>query len=57
MPQVLHRCLGAPLARAAGSIGVTALAERIPDLRLDEDDPTFLDKYFFHGPSRLRARW
>jgi cytochrome P450 len=52
-----HRCLGATVARSVASIGVGALAERIPGLRLDGVAPTLLDKYFFHGLKQLQARW
>lgn len=48
----LHFCLGAPLARLELSIGLRALFERCPNLRI-ASKPAYADIYHFHGLGRL----
>jgi cytochrome P450 len=50
----IHFCLGAPLARLEGKIAFERFFERLPNLRLAEDnDFRPLDSLVFRGPQRL----
>jgi cytochrome P450 len=51
----IHFCLGAPLARLEMAIGLTALYERLPKLRL-MDKPVYADRFHFHGLEKLMVR-
>ncbi|MGI9625144.1 MAG: cytochrome P450 [Acidimicrobiales bacterium] len=54
----IHFCLGAHLARLTGRIGLTALIEELPDLRLVEDvKPERVGAPFLWGRSRLNVCW
>ena len=53
----LHHCLGAALARVEAEIGLGALLDRFPDLRLTEDEPTWRKTAVFRGLTELPARW
>nr|WP_097929548.1 cytochrome P450 [Monaibacterium marinum] len=50
----LHFCVGGPLARLEISIALPILIARLPDLTLTEE-PTFTDRWHFHGLHRLIA--
>ncbi|KFE67682.1 cytochrome P450 [Hyalangium minutum] len=54
-----HMCLGAPLARVELEIGFTALLERMPGLRLDEEQPPRIkcNSLVFRGFDSLPVRW
>jgi cytochrome P450 len=52
-----HFCLGAALARLEGEIGLRALFERLPDLRLDPAHPSQPKGHEFRSPPTLWARW
>jgi len=54
-----HMCLGAPLARVELEIGLAALLERMPDLRLDEAQPPRIkcNSLVFRGFEALPVRW
>jgi cytochrome P450 len=52
----IHFCIGAPLARLELQIGVKALFERLPNLRLS-DPPRYRDNYHFHGLETLQVEW
>jgi len=51
----IHHCLGAPLARLEGRIGLGMLLERFPDLALavDPADLTYRPNFLFHGLTTL----
>ena len=48
----IHFCIGAPLARLEMEIALTALWERLPQMKLAET-PRYRDSYHFHGLERL----
>jgi cytochrome P450 len=52
-----HVCLGIHLARTEARAGLTALTERLPNLRLDPDHPSSVNGLVFRKPPRLHARW
>ena len=62
-----HYCLGAPLARLEGQLGLAALFEALPNLRLrgdagsaEADEATALARPYgheFRGPRALHCRW
>ncbi|MCY4106165.1 MAG: cytochrome P450 [Chloroflexi bacterium] len=56
-----HYCLGAPLARLEGQLGLSALLEALPNLRLREDAEaaTLAHPYGheFRGPRALHCCW
>ena len=49
----IHYCLGAPLARLEGEIAINTLLHRMPDLRLEIDQPEYSDNYLLRGLTRL----
>jgi cytochrome P450 len=51
-----HFCLGAPLARLEGEIGLKALATRLPDLALDDPAPPWSDSFVLRGVKSLKVR-
>jgi len=52
-----HQCLGMHLARLELELGVGALLDRFPRLRLDpEADPVSISGYAFRGPAALPVR-
>ncbi|WP_374443119.1 cytochrome P450 [Stella sp.] len=56
--QGIHYCLGAPLARLEARIMFRLLAERLPDLRLDEGEPLqWLPHPVLRGLRRLPLRF
>ena len=53
----IHFCVGAELARAEGEVAFTALTRRLPQLRVDTQDPAWRAGFLFRGLERLQARW
>jgi cytochrome P450 len=52
-----HFCLGASLAHLEGSLAITTLLRRAPELRLAEDDPPYVKApVFLRGLERLPVR-
>lgn len=50
----IHFCLGAPLARLEGKIALSAVLERLPNLRVDPNITVeFLPSLGFHGVKSL----
>ncbi len=53
-----HQCLGMHLARLELRVGLSAVLDRLPRLRWDEQaDPTSIEGLAFRGPSRLPVRF
>lgn len=52
----VHYCLGAALARMEGRIALSALARRVPELRLVTDDPPYRTDLVIRGLAELRVR-
>jgi cytochrome P450 len=54
----IHYCLGAQLARIEAEIAFRRLAERLPDLVLEDlEHPSWLPRITLRGLARLYARW
>ena len=53
----IHFCLGAPLARLEGQIGVAALVKRLPDLALATAAPQWSDSFVLRGVKALPVRF
>ncbi|MEM9563470.1 MAG: cytochrome P450 [Actinomycetota bacterium] len=54
----IHFCLGAGLARMEARIALELLAERLPSLRLvDDQRPTYFPNITFRGPDALHLAW
>jgi cytochrome P450 len=52
-----HLCVGAWLARLEARTAFRVLFERLPNLRLDGDEPVELSGWEFRRPLRLDVRW
>jgi cytochrome P450 len=52
-----HHCVGAWLARAETRTAFRVLFERLPELRLDGEQPIELRGWEFRRPLHLRVRW
>ncbi len=53
-----HQCLGMHLARVELEAGVNAVLDRLPDLRLDPDEPApVIAGFAFRGPQTLPVAW
>ncbi|MCB0114034.1 MAG: cytochrome P450 [Caldilineaceae bacterium] len=55
--QGIHYCLGAPLARIEGQIGILSLLEALPDLALIEDQPSWQRTAAVRGLTHLPVRF
>ena len=55
--QGIHYCLGAPLARIEGQIGILSLIEELPDLALIEEQPSWQRTAAVRGLIRLPVRF
>jgi cytochrome P450 len=54
----IHHCLGAQLARIEAEIAISALLERLPDLRLDDAvNPAWRPTFVLRGLKCLSASW
>lgn len=53
----IHHCIGAPLARAEAEIGLGALFDRFPRLRVELDAPRWKSAIIFRGLQELPVRW
>jgi len=53
-----HFCLGAPLARLQGRVALNVLTQRLPGLRLVDDQPVkYWQVTMFRGPVALEVAW
>ncbi len=52
-----HHCAGAPLARHEVLLPLRLLLERLPDLRLDDEQVVELSGWEFRAPLALHAKW
>ena len=51
-----HQCLGMHLARMELEVGINAVLDRLPNLRLDPDaEPPTIAGYAFRGPQELQV--
>ncbi len=54
----VHYCLGAKYAKFEAQVVTEILAERLPSLRLvDDQDLDYFPNITFRGPSRLHVAW
>ena len=53
----VHTCLGAPLARLLAGVGVNALVQRLPGLRLAADALESRKHFILHGVQALPVRF
>jgi cytochrome P450 len=51
----IHYCLGSTLARAEGQIAINVLLNRLPDLRLAQENIEWANNIVFHGPNHLQV--
>jgi cytochrome P450 len=49
----IHFCIGAPLARMEGQIAFAALARRLPNLKLVNENPPYRNTYVLRGLAEL----
>lgn len=52
-----HQCMGKNIGRMEICVFIEELARRIPDLRLSEQDFSYLPNTSFHGPEALWVEW
>ena len=45
----IHFCIGAPLARIEGQAAISALMQRMPNLRLENDEPAWNGNFILRG--------
>lgn len=53
----IHLCLGAGLARMEARITLELLAERLPNLRIADQEFTYFPNITFRGPDALHLAW
>jgi cytochrome P450 len=53
----VHVCLGMHLARMEGRIAVETVLERLPHLRLEPDEETYIGGFSFRSPGTLPVRF
>jgi cytochrome P450 len=53
----IHFCLGAPLARAEAQIAFVTMLRRLPDLRLDAEEPQWGGTFILRGLKSLGVAW
>lgn len=53
----IHYCVGAQLARLEGDVAFRALAERMPSLLADTQQPRWRPGFMFRGLERLPVAW
>ena len=54
----LHACVGQPLVRIEGPIGLRKLYERMPDLRIDPSQPVeYVPSFGVSSIARIGAKW
>lgn len=51
----IHFCLGSALARAEAAIALNVLLNRLPELRLAEENIQWANNIVFHGPKQMRV--
>jgi len=53
-----HACVGQPLVRIEAPIGLRKLYERMPDLRIDLNQPVeYVPSFGVSNIARIRAKW
>jgi hypothetical protein len=52
----IHYCVGAPLARLEGQIGIGSLFQRFPHLQLETESPEWRDNFILRGLKALPVR-
>lgn len=52
----IHYCMGAPLSRVEASVALTAILDRLPNLRLT-GEPTMISAPVLHGVETLPIAW
>jgi cytochrome P450 len=53
----IHFCLGAPLARAEAQIAFATMLRRLPELRLDAEEPQWGGTFILRGLKSLPVAW
>jgi len=53
----IHFCLGAPLARAEAQIAFATLLRRLPELRLETEQPEWGGTFILRGLKSLPVAW
>ena len=53
----IHHCIGAALARVEAEIGLGALFDRFPNLRVELTEPQWKPALIFRGLKELPVRW
>ncbi len=53
----IHFCLGAPLARAEAQVAFATMLRRLPELRLDAEEPQWGGTFILRGLKSLPVAW